>query len=52
MGIKAVELLEEGKGGLCVCQHGEDIVAEPILTLFEHKRRVPQGIYDDVLKLR
>ena len=52
MGIKAVELLEEGKGGLCVCQHGEDIVAEPILTLFEHKRQVPQGIYDDVLKLR
>ena len=52
MGIKAVELLEEGKGGLCVCQHGEDIVAEPILTLFEHKRKVPQGIYDDVLKLR
>jgi 6-phosphofructokinase 1 len=52
MGIKAVELLEEGKGGLCVVQHGEEIESEPILTLFEHKRKVPQGMYDDVLKLR
>lgn len=52
MGIKAVELLEEGKGALCICQQGENIVAEPILTLFEHKRKVPQGIYDDVEKLR
>lgn len=52
MGIKAVELLEEGKGGLCVSDVKGEIVGLPIEEVLGHKREVNQGIYEDVLKLR
>lgn len=52
MGIKAVELLMEGKGGLCVSDVKGEIIGLPIEEVLEHKRQVNQGIYDDVLKLR
>ncbi|MBO6046881.1 MAG: 6-phosphofructokinase [Erysipelotrichaceae bacterium] len=52
MGIKAVELLEAGYGGLCICEQGGLIVSEPIIDLFEHRRRVPEYLYSDVDKLR
>ena len=51
-GIKAVELLEEGKGGLCVSDVRGEIVGLPIEEVLGHKRTVNQGIYEDVLKLR
>jgi len=52
MGIRAVELLEEGQGGLCLGELNNQIVAEPILDLFDHKRKVDEGIYEDILKVR
>ena len=52
MGIKAVELLEEGKGGLCISDVKGEIVGLPIQEVLVHKRKVNQGIYEDVLKLR
>ena len=52
MGIKAVELLEEGKGGLCISDVKGEIVGLPIQEVLGHKRKVNQGIYEDVLKLR
>ena len=52
MGIKAVELLEEGKGGLCVSDVKGEIVGLPITEVLGHKREVNKGIYEDVLKLR
>ena len=45
MGIKAVELLEEGKGGLCVSDVRGEIVGLPIEEVLGHKRTVNQGIY-------
>lgn len=52
MGIKAVELLEEGKGGLCISDVKGEIVGLPIEEVLGHKRKVNEGIYEDVIKLR
>ena len=52
MGIKAVELFEEGKGGLCISDVKGELVGLPIQDVLGHKRAVDQGIYEDVLKLR
>ena len=52
MGIKAVELLEEGKGGLCISDVKGEIVGLPIEEVLGHKRKINTGIYEDVLKLR
>lgn len=52
MGIKAVELLEEGKGGLCISDVKGEIVGLPIEEVLGHKRQIDEGIYEDVLKLR
>ena len=52
MGIKAVELLMEGKGGLCVSDVKGEIIGLPIEEVLSHRRRVDDGIYEDVLKLR
>ena len=52
MGIKAVELLEEGKGGLCISDVKGEIVGLPIQEVLGHKRQVNQGIYEDVIKIR
>lgn len=52
MGIKAVELLQEGKGGLCISDVKGEIVGLPIDEVLGHKRQVDEGIYEDVLKLR
>ena len=49
MGIKAVELLEEGKGGLCISDVKGEIVGLPIQEVLGHKRKVNQGIYDCLL---
>lgn len=52
MGVKAVELLEEGKGGLCICEVKGEIIGAPIAEVINHKREFDKGIYEDVLKLR
>ena len=52
MGIKAVELLQEGKGGLCLSDVKGEIIGLPIQEVLGHKRKVNVGIYEDVLKLR
>ena len=52
MGVRAVELLEQGKGGLAICEQGGVITEVPMLTLFDSKRDVPEELYEDVLKLR
>lgn len=52
MGIKAVELLEAGQGGLCISDVKGEIVGLPIQEVLGHKREVNEGIYEDVLKLR
>ncbi len=52
MGVFAVELLEAGKGGLCVSEvHGE-IKGLPITEVLSHKRAVDYDIYEDLLKIR
>ncbi len=52
MGIKAVELLEEGKGGLCISDVKGEIIGLPIEEVLGDKRKVNEGIYEDVIKLR
>ena len=52
MVLTAVELFEEGKGGLCISDVKGEIVGLPIQEVLGHKRQVNQGIYEDVLKLR
>ena len=52
MGVYAVELLEAGKGGLCVSYvHGE-IVGKEITEVLSHKRKTDFSIYEDAIKLR
>ena len=52
MGVYAVELLEAGKGGLCVSEvHGE-IKGLKIEDVLSHKRTTDYGIYEDAMKLR
>ena len=52
MGVKAVELLEEGKGGLCVGEVHGQITAFPITEVLRHKHVADAGIYEDAKKLR
>lgn len=52
MGVYAVELLEAGKGGLCVAQVDNQIVAQDIIETLSHKRKTDFGIYEDAMKLR
>lgn len=52
MGVHAVELLMEGKGGLCMSTVKGEIVGLPIEKVLDHKRKVNEGIYEDVLTLR
>ena len=52
MGVKAVELLEEGKGGLCVGEVHGQITAFPITEVLSHKHVADAGIYEDAQKLR
>lgn len=52
MGVKAVELLEEGKGGLCVGEVHGQITAFPITEVLSHKHAADSGIYEDAQKLR
>lgn len=52
MGVHAVELLMEGKGGLCMSTVKGEIVGLPIEEVLSHKREVNEGIYEDVLTLR
>ena len=49
---KAVELLEEGKGGLCVGEVHGQITAFPITEVLSHKHVADAGIYEDAKKLR
>ena len=47
-----VELLEAGKGGLCVSEvHGE-IKGLKIEDVLSHKRATDYDIYEDAMKLR
>lgn len=52
MGIKAVELLEEGKGGLCVSTVKGDLIGLPITEVLSHKRQADERIYQDVITIR
>lgn len=52
MGIKAVELLEEGKGGLCVSTVKGELVGLPIESVLSHKRQPNKDIYQDVITIR
>lgn len=52
MGIYAVELLEAGKGGLCVSEVNGKITGLPIVEVLAHKRKINFGIYEDAMKLR
>ena len=52
MGIKAVELLEAGKGGLAIGQVDGELVGKPFEQIFSHKRVTDGDIYEDVVKIR
>ncbi len=52
MGIKAVELLEEGKGGLCVSTVKGELIGLPITEVLSHKRQADERIYQDVITIR
>lgn len=52
MGIQAVELLEAGKGGLCVSDVRGEIVGLPIQETLAKKNAIDEGIYEDAIKLR
>ena len=52
MGVYAVELLEAGKGGLCVSQVNGEIKGLDIEETLSHKRKTDFGIYEDAMKLR
>ena len=50
--IQLKELLEEGKGGLCVGEVHGQITAFPITEVLSHKHAADSGIYEDAKKLR
>ena len=52
MGVYAVELLEAGKGGLCVSEVNGQIKGLPITEVLGHKRETDFSIYEDAIKLR
>ena len=52
MGIRAVELLIEGKGGLCMSKVNGEIVGLPIEKVLDHKRKVDESFYHDVITIR
>lgn len=52
MGIYAVELLESGKGGLCVSDVRGEIVGLDIQETLATKNTTDNGIYEDAVKLR
>ncbi len=52
MGVHAVVLLMEGKGGLCMSKVKGEIVGLPIEEVLSHKRQINEAIYEDVLTLR
>ena len=52
MGVYAVELLEAGKGGLCVSEVNRQIKGLPITEVLGHKRETDFSIYEDAIKLR
>ena len=47
MGVYAVELLEAGKGGLCVSEVNGQIKGLPITEVLGHKRETDFSIYED-----
>ncbi|MDD8048297.1 MAG: 6-phosphofructokinase [Thomasclavelia sp.] len=52
MGVYAVELLEAGKGGLCVSLVNGKIKGLDIVETLSHKRVTDFSIYEDAMKLR
>lgn len=52
MGVYAVELLEAGKGGLCVGLVDGKLVGLDIIETLSKPRETDYGIYEDALKLR
>ena len=52
MGVYAVELLEAGKGGLCVSVVNGEIKGLNIIETLSQKRKTDFGIYEDAMKLR
>jgi 6-phosphofructokinase 1 len=52
MGVHAVELLEQGKGGLCMSTVKGEIIGLPITEVLSHKRKTNEDLYKDVLTLR
>ena len=51
MGVYAVELLEAGKGGLCVSVVNGEIKGLDIIETLSQKRKTDFGIYEDAMKL-
>ena len=51
MGVKAVELLEDGHGGECVCVVDGKLVGLDIIETLSHPREVDRGIYEDAVKI-
>lgn len=52
MGIHAVKLLMEGKGGLCMSTIKGEIVGLPIQEVLSHKRKVDTELYQEAIDLR
>ena len=52
MGIHAVRLLMEGKGGLCMSTVKGEIVGLPIAEVLSHKRKVDYDLYEEAVGLR
>ena len=52
MGIHAVRLLMEGKGGLCMSTVKGEIVGLPIAEVLSHKRKVDTDLYEEAIGLR
>ena len=52
MGIHAVNLLMEGKGGLCMSTVKGEIVGLPIAEVLSHKRKVDYDLYKEAVDLR
>ncbi len=52
MGVYAVELLEAGKGGLCVSEVNGEIKGLDIIETLSQKRKTDFDIYEDAMKLR
>lgn len=52
MGVRAVDLLMEGKGGLCMSTVKGEIIGLPIVEVLSHERKVNKELYQEAIDLR